>query len=190
MQTGFQIRRLGVQVLCGLPELYMTTQKQLFELLDLLGISHKTYHHKPVFTVAEANSIEEDIPGVGVKNLFLKDDKKRFWLISACHDTKINLRKLSKSLGAPGLRFAKPEDLKLQLGVEPGAVTWLALMNNANKEVQGVLDKRLLEHDLAGLHPLTNNATTVLKPAELIRFAEHLNISCQLVDFEQWLADF
>lgn len=156
---------------------------ELFSFLDSLNIKYKTIEHQPLFTVAESKEIANKIPGAHTKNLFLKDDHKNYWLISALQETKIDLRSLSKTLLARNLRFAQPELLKQYLDVEPGSVTWFALFNDKKNIVNAILDKAILSYDLVGFHPLVNTATTIVKPEALIQFAEALNHSYQIQDF-------
>jgi Ala-tRNA(Pro) deacylase len=82
-----------------------------------LSIHHTTYRHEPVFIVEQALQLTATIPGASCKNLFLKDSKNRFYLVVAVHDTVINLKKLSKHIHAPELRFANADLLKHYLGV-------------------------------------------------------------------------
>lgn len=157
-------------------------QKKLFEFFDSLGIGHTTYHHNPVFTCDDPCDVE--IPAPHTKNLFLKDDKKRLWLVSALQSTVINLKALSQELDAKGLRFAQAELLHNALGVEPGSVTWFALINDEQKVVNPILDKALFDAQVTCFHPLKNNATTVIASQDLITFVEALGHRYQVVDFE------
>ena len=161
----------------------MNVRDQLFSLLDTLDIEHTTIEHPAIFTVADSHLAAGKVPEPHTKNLFLKDDHKKFWLISAIDDTKINLRALAKNLPAKNLRFAQPELLKQYLQVEPGSVTWFALLNDHNNCVNAILDKSIFNHDRVGFHPLENTATTIVKPEALIQFAEALNHNYSIQDF-------
>jgi len=77
---------------------------------------------------------------------------------------------LARLLGASRFSFGKPDRLKEALGVEPGSVTALALINDTERRVRPVLDTKLLAHELVNCHPLTNTATTTLQSADLVRF--------------------
>lgn len=158
-------------------------QQKLFDFFDTLGIKHTTYHHNPVFTCDEAMSVT--IPAPATKNLFLKDDKKRLWLISALQATKIDLKAVAKALDAKGLRFADAQLLNEHLGVEPGSVTFFALINDAQKKVFPVLDKKILEHEVTCFHPLKNDATTVIAAKDLIKFVQALGREYKIFDFER-----
>lgn len=156
---------------------------QLFSFLNSVPIHHTTVEHPPLFTVADAKERGSDIPGAPTKNLFLKDDNNTFWLISAHQETTIDLRWLAKNLPAKKLRFAQPELLRNYLEVEPGSVSWFALLNDTNKAVRPILDKTLFNYELVGFHPLVNTATTLVTPEGLLQFAEALGYDYQLHDF-------
>ena len=161
----------------------MKQRIELFSLLNSLSIEHTTVEHSPLFTVADAQSLPEKIPGAQTKNLFLKDDRQQLWLISALETTQINLRQLSKNLPAKNLRFAQPEFLRHYLNVEPGSVTWFALLYDKTNHVKALLDKTIFNYDLVGFHPFENTATTLVKPLALIQFAEALEHHYQIYEF-------
>ena len=56
------------------------------------------------------------------------------------------------------------------LGVVPGSVTPFALANDTQGQVRVVLDAVMMQAELVNYHPLTNEATTALTPAELLAF--------------------
>ncbi|HET6467866.1 MAG TPA: prolyl-tRNA synthetase associated domain-containing protein [Geminicoccaceae bacterium] len=140
--------------------------------LDALGIRTGTYTHPPVFTVEESLVHTAHLPGVHVKNLFLKDRKDRLWLVTCRHELRVDLVRLSKDLGAARFSFGRPELLEEVLGVEPGSVTPLALVNDRGRRVQAVLDQGILAAEELNCHPLRNTASTVLRSADLVRFLE------------------
>jgi Ala-tRNA(Pro) deacylase len=144
--------------------------EQLFSRLDALGIRHQTHRHPPVRTVAEAVMLRGALPGGHCKNLFLEDRQGGLWLIVMLEDSRADLKALSIRLGAPRFSFGKPERLRAALGVEPGAVTPFALINDAAQRVAVVLDQAMLEHDPVNYHPLDNAMTTALAPGDLLRF--------------------
>ncbi len=149
----------------------MITKELLFKKLQDLNISSQTYEHKPLFTCEEALKYIDQLPPHGpIKNLFLIDKKKQYWLVVALHSTQIQLKELATNLPAPGLRFAGPDDLLKYLGVTPGSVTPFALMNDTEHAVNIILDEHIFEHDVIGVHPLLNDATTLLSPQDLATF--------------------
>ena len=75
----------------------MLTEKKLISLIDKEGFDFKLYSHEPLFTVKESIRYRGTIKGSHSKNLFLKNKKKQFFLFSCLEDTRIDLKKLSKS---------------------------------------------------------------------------------------------
>ena len=146
------------------------TPEDLFRRFDALGIAQRTYSHPPVFTVAEAASLRGSLPGGHCKSLFLKDKKGGFWLAVMLEDRQIDLKGLSRQLGAPRFSFGAAEDLYALLGVRPGSVTPFALANDPARRVTPVLDSAMLACDPLNYHPLVNDKTTALAPGDLLRF--------------------
>ena len=139
--------------------------------LDALGIVAETHRHPPVYTVAEAKALRGELPGAHIKNLLLRDRKRRLWLLTVLEDRRLDLKGLRTVLGARGgLSFASAELLWETLRVRPGAVTPLAVMNDLDQRVTMVLDRGLEQQPWINCHPLHNAATTALKPADLVRF--------------------
>lgn len=157
-------------------EAIMTTPKtpdDLFRFLDELGIAHKTKSHPPVFTVAESVSLRDEIPGGHTKNLFVKDKKDNFFLLTVEEHASVDLKTVHTIIGAASkVSFGKPEKLMEYLGVVPGSVTALGAINDTGKNVTFVLDKDLMEHEIINCHPLSNDATTSIGRDDLIRFME------------------
>jgi Ala-tRNA(Pro) deacylase len=148
----------------------MLSPQQLFARLDQLGIAHRTVEHPPVFTVEEAKALRGDLAGHHIKNLFLRNKKEEMWLVVALEDRAIDLRRLGEALGAGRLSFGSAERLRRHLGVEPGSVTPLALINDAEGIVRLALDRGLADGAAVNVHPLVNTMTTALSPADLLRF--------------------
>lgn len=144
---------------------------------------HTTHEHPPVFRVEEGLGLKASMPGVHTKNLFLKDAKGRLWLISAAQDTVIDLKRAHLAMGAARLSFGNEALMFETLGVRPGSVTALGLINDVDRQVTFVLDRRLDEADIVNFHPLTNTATTALDRLTFARFLELLDRRAVIVDF-------
>jgi Ala-tRNA(Pro) deacylase len=146
---------------------------KLFARLEDLGINSTTVEHPPVFTVEESQDLRGTLPGAHTKNLFLKDKDGRMALVVAKEDTKVDLKALAKRLGFGRFSFGKPELLKEVLGIEPGSVTALALINETSRRVDAVVvDEALMGFAEVNCHPLVNSATTRIATTDLIRFME------------------
>ena len=87
-------------------------KQQLLEFLDNLGISVETFTHKAVFHVEEGRDIKENIPGAHTKNLFLKDKKGHYFLVTLGSYAILDLKHLHEKIAASGrLSFGSPEKL-------------------------------------------------------------------------------
>ena len=147
------------------------------------GIDHVTLDHPAVFRVGEGDDFKARLPGAHTKNLFLKDKKDRLWLISARQDTAIDLKRLHRVIGSDRLSFGSAELMVETLGVTPGSVTAFALINDTDKRLTFVVDRRLWEAERVNFHPLTNTATTGVDRAGFRRFLEAIGVEPIVVDF-------
>jgi Ala-tRNA(Pro) deacylase len=145
-------------------------RKTLDARLAALGITTTTVEHEPVFTVEESVALRESIPGAHTKNLFLIDPDSRMVLVTAKDDTRVDLKALAKRLGFGRFSFGKAERLQAVLGVSPGSVTPLALINASAAGVTFVIDQALMGFAEVNCHPLENTATIRFATADLIRF--------------------
>lgn len=133
---------------------------RLLDWMTERGLDQITHDHPPIFTVDQGRDLKVEMPGAHTKNLFLKDKKGGLWLISARQDTVIDLKAAPKHIGSDRLSFGNEALMWETLGVRPGSVTALGLINDIDRRVTFVLDRRLWEADVVNFHPLTNTATT------------------------------
>ena len=144
---------------------------ELFAYLDNLGIAHQTVSHPPVFTVEEAQAQRGQVAGGHTKNLFLRDKKGVLFLVVAAEDAAIELKSLHRLLGASGrFSFGSAELLRETLGVEPGAVTPFAAINDQAGRVTVILDAAMMAHEGLNFHPLADTKTTTISREGLLKF--------------------
>ncbi len=145
--------------------------EELFAFLAGLGIEVKTVAHPPLFTVADSQALRGEIVGAHTKNLFLKDKKDNFFLVTVDEEATVDLKSVHHKIGAASrVSFGKPEALLDLLGVTPGAVTAFGAINDTEGKVQVVIDSGLMEHEVINAHPMTNTATTSIGAGDLVRF--------------------
>jgi len=145
--------------------------KELLDYLQNLGIEVTTVEHPPLFTVADSQGLRGEIPGGHTKNLFLKDKKDNFFLVTVEEDAVVDLKSIHQVIGAASrVSFGKPEKLLEYLGVIPGSVTVFGAINDRDHNVQVVIDADLMKYDVINGHPLTNEATTSIRREDLIAF--------------------
>ena len=158
------------------------TPGDLLARLEELGIPSTTHEHEPVHTVADNRALRGNLPGLHCKTLFFKDKKTRLWLAVVEESRELDLKALAGLFGSARLSFARPERVRDILGVEPGAVTPLALINDTGEDIGVYIDRVLMETDLVNLHPLVNNRTTALHPGDLLRFLSACGYDPRVID--------
>jgi Ala-tRNA(Pro) deacylase len=165
----------------------LETPDRLLARLDALGIVHRTIRHAPVFTVAESQALRGDLPGAHTKNLFLVPAREPAppMLATLEEHRRISVNALARAAGWPRVRMGDADGLMASLGVAPGSVTPMGLVNAAPGSIRFVLDRALAEAPgLVWVHPLVNDASTGLAPRDLIRFLETLGHAVALLDAE------
>jgi Ala-tRNA(Pro) deacylase len=146
----------------------MTDEAQLLSDLTSAGAAFTVHEHEAVFTVEDSTDLHARIPGAHTKNLFLKNAKGRFWLVTMPHDRRADLKFIGQQTGAGKLSFANADHLLRLLGVTPGAVTPLAAINDGGGEVTVVLDAAFDQAGTIAVHPLRNTATLTIAFADLV----------------------
>ena len=148
----------------------MLVSKEFIKLFSDKGYDYDLHEHQALFTVEDSNKFRGQIKGSHSKNLFLKNKKNKFFLISCEEFTDINLKRVSKFLSLGNISFAKEEYLINLLGVKPGSVTPFALLNNTQNNIDFYLDEKLYNSKFVNFHPLTNTATITMKCSIFIEF--------------------
>lgn len=135
------------------------------------GIEYLRHEHPPVFTCEEELQHVVESGAARTKNLFLRDRRGRrhLLLVTTCEKT-VSIAAFAETAGADRLSFASPERLKERLGVEPGSVTVLGLVNDATHAVELYIDTDVWSAPSVHAHPLRNDATLVLGHDALVRF--------------------
>jgi Ala-tRNA(Pro) deacylase len=148
-------------------------EKGFLSFLDEQHFPYERIEHPAVYTCAEAEQHRPQRESVSTKNLFLCDKKARrfFLVVTACEKT-MDLKHLAEQIGVPKLRFGSEENLERLLGVKPGAVTMMGLINDSERQVELWLDEEIWQGELFQSHPLVNTATLLLSKAALERFFE------------------
>ena len=159
-----------------------TSPETLLAKLDTLAIKYDLYHHKAVFTVAESEEVDAEIPGTHCRNMFLRDKKKRMFLVTLANETQVDLKELESVLECGRLSFGSPDRLWTYMGVRPGSVTPFCVMNDTEKQVPLVLDAWMMKQERINVHPLINTMTVGFAPADLIRFLEEIRHPYKIMD--------
>ncbi len=149
--------------------------RDILNVLDQLGIKYDLMEHKAVFTVDEAKTIDNQLSGVGCKNLFMKDKKKNYYLVTMQEDKRVDMKALGKLLGTSNFRFCDEDVLMDLLGLTRGSCTPLGIINDTENKVTLVLDKEFEGEEKLLFHPNRNTATVCVSWDDLVRFIESEN---------------
>lgn len=149
---------------------------ETYEFLNKSGVNYEITEHKAVFNMEELGEVKLPYPEFDAKNLFVRDDKKQnYYLITVKGDKRVNLKEFHKKYGLRNLSFASAEELMKIMGLTPGSVTPLGLLNDEGHIVKFYLDSEF-NGTLIGVHPNDNTATVWLKSEDLIKIIkEHGN---------------
>ena len=151
-----------------------TQPETVMALLGELGVDYVAHYHPPLRTVEDSKAHRGDMPGIHIKNLFLRDRKKRNFLLVAEEDRQIDLKRLSNLIGCDRLSFGSAERLMEMLGVRPGAVSPFALINDPDHKVSLLVDTALQTDQRIYAHPLVNDITLGIEGGGLSRYFAHL----------------
>lgn len=160
-------------------------KREVYDYLKQLGIWHEITEHQAVYSMAEAANVPLPYPEGDAKNLLIRDDKKaHYYLLTVKGDRRVDLKAFRQQNGTRRLSFASAEDLQRLLGVIPGAVTPLGLLNDTAHQVALYLDQAFLEAPgIIGVHPNENTATVWLRVTDLVTLLRQRGTAVQVVAF-------
>jgi len=162
-----------------------TSPEKLFNLLKNLNISYDLHHHQAVYTVAESQKVDSKISGTHCRNLFLRDRKKKNYLVVLPVDIDVDLKKLPDILDSHRLSFGSNDRLWEYLGVRSGSVCPFCIVNDTEGQVKIFLEKSMMEQDIVNYHPMLNTMTVSLKPSDLLKFIETTGHEAHIVDLSE-----
>lgn len=137
-------------------------KQKAYDFLRAHNIPFRVVEHKATFHVHEHPKELEGLPVV--KNLLLKDVKtKQVYMVILLGEKRLDMRKLGEALGVSRSRltFIQHDDVERVVGVKPGHVSILNLLNDEAKNVEVVYDEELETLPEVGFHPNENTATVL-----------------------------
>ena len=163
----------------------LSSSNKLLSILNSNKIKFTIIEHPPIYTVEEAKVFRK-MKGAHTKNLFLKNKKNYFFLISCKDDTIIDLKKLKNNSIFGNLSFANEFYLNQYLNLLPGSVTPFGLLFDTNNVVKFYLDCKLLKYKIINFHPLINTATIGLETSAFINFMKSQNKLVNFINFDTY----
>lgn len=162
----------------------MPHQKLLASFKDH-QIEYELHTHEAIFTAEQGKNLKLNIKGPNCKNLFLRDKKKSYFLVSTLSDKRVDLKTLSKNFGNCHFSFGNVDELFSLLGVTPGSVTPFGLINDKDHQVIFLLDKDLLQHEVVNFHPLRNDMTVSIPLNYFFTFFEKIGRKIEVADIPE-----
>ena len=161
------------------------TPDQVIAEIETLNLEQETITHEPLFTVEQSKKVIFEKPGAKTKNLFLRNKKGRMVLLVIEQDRMIDLKGLRDKLQITGghLSFASTDRLSKFLGLVPGSVSPLALINDHSNKVQVYIEKSLIEQEWIYMHPCRNTHTTRMRCDDLLKLLDSWDHPATLLDF-------
>ena len=157
---------------------------RVYDLLDKLGIEYERADHEMAETMEACVEIDKALGTEMCKNLFLCNRQKtQFYLLLMPGDKPFKTKDLSAQLGCARLSFADACDMERLLGLTPGSVSVMGLMNDTENEVQLVLDREIAESEYIGCHPCVNTSSLKIKTKDVLEtFLENVRHNAITVD--------
>lgn len=147
-------------------------KKEIYAFLTEQNIPYEVTEHEAVFNMEELDSVELPYPEWDAKNLFVRDDKKRnYYLITVKGNKRVDLKEFRRLHGLRALSFASADDLRCIMGLTPGSVTPLGLLNDIEHRVHFYLDAEFAGNRI-GVHPNDNTATVWVQADDLMKLIQ------------------
>lgn len=162
---------MGLKLYKGRPENpdgRLEKEIRVYDLLDELGLEYYRVDHDPAMTMEVCREIDEALGALICKNLFLCNRQKtRFYLLMMPEDKPFKTKELSAQIQSARLSFAEPAFMEQYLDITPGSVSVMGLMNDAENQVQLLVDEDVLEREFLGCHPCINTSSLKLKTKDV-----------------------
>lgn len=146
----------------------IAVEEACYELLEALGVEFRRADHEHAPSIEACHEVEKVLGALICKNLLLTNRQQtEVYLLMMPGEKPFKTKLLAKQIGSTRLSFATEEQMERLLGVSPGSVSVLALMNDRTQEVKLVIDEDLLKDEFIGVHPCINSSTLKLKTSDV-----------------------
>lgn len=159
------------------------TKQEVYNYLDEHNLWYEITEHPAVDCMDDLDAIELPHPKANAKNLFIHDKKRHnYFLITVSGKKKVDLKEFRAAHGTTPLSFCNDEELMDLMGLYPGAVTPLGLINDKEHIIKFYIDKDLVDLDMCAAHPMDNTATVWLKTSQLISHIRELGNYVEVIE--------
>ena len=141
---------------------------RVYDFLDAIGVEYMRVDHPAAMTMEVCADIDKTLGAAICKNLFLCNRQKTaFYLLMIKDDKVFKTKDISAQIGSARLSFASPEDMERLLGLTPGSVSVMGLMNDTEKAVKLLVDEDVLKTEYFGCHPCVNTSSLKISVRDL-----------------------
>lgn len=159
-------------------------EDKTYSFLKDNNISFSRIDHGEANTIADCREIENVLGAEICKNLFLKNSAKtQYYLLLMDGNTKFDSKVISRQIGSTRLSFADADDMLSMLGIHPGSVSVMGLINDTSNSVSLLIDSSLTEKEYFCCHPCKNTSTLKFSTKDIInRFIPATNHNYTVVN--------
>ena len=161
----------------------MNGSEKLYQLLEYLNITFEYIEHPAAPTIEIAKQYWEGHDAKHCKNLFFRNHKgNRHYLVILDCNCDMDIHSIEKKLRQGKLSFASEQRMLKYLGLTPGSVTPLGLINDEEHHVHIFLDNNLQKAERLSFHPCINTASLLISKDDFIRFLNYVKNSYEWVE--------
>lgn len=136
-------------------------ENKIYKLLEEEQVSYEKLIHHPLFTAEDTRAINGKMEGTICKNLFLRDDQNKFYLLTLDAYKRLDVTKLRKILHVHKLHFATEEELLDILKLTKGSISPFGLLNDTENKCQFLMEEDLISEKIL-IHSEGNTETISL----------------------------
>ena len=151
----------------------MMSKDEIYNYLLEKKIWYKILEHQAVYTMKDLKKVEL---------LDLKGEAKNLFLIVVKGDKRVDLKQFRKNNNLRSLSFASEKYLLDIIGLKPGTVSPLGILNDKMKRVIVYIDKYFIDNNIILVHPNDNTATVWLKTEDLVDIIKNHGNSVNIVE--------
>ncbi len=141
---------------------------RVYDLLDSLNIDYYRTDHEHADNMEACYDIDAVLGVTICKNLFLCNRQKtKFYLLMMPGEKPFKTKELSSQINSARLSFADEEQMLRYLDIQPGSVSIMGLMNDAENSVQLLIDEDVLAGEYIGCHPCVNTSSLKLRTEDV-----------------------
>lgn len=142
----------------------------VYDYLDRLGITYRRVDHESAGTMEDCEAVDAVLGVRMCKNLFLCNRQGTdFYLLLMPGDKPFRTKELSGQLGVSRLSFGSAEQMEVRLGLLPGSVSVMGLINDTACAVRLLIDSDLLCEEEIGCHPGVNTSSVAFSMEDLMQ---------------------